>query len=618
MMKQKVLIVFFIAILFVILTDCSNYEEIETTNPTIEQSSDKNAEETKTNQERRILNQATKEIFSVDLSKKGILMSSEESVINSSELILSNKKYYFPMLADLFDDEAWTINEKTAKDNIHQYLEQDGLQDISISNQDGLIMKVKNVYRSVPTISDEIEIVIINSISLEVSEQSKPNDWILPGGITAKSTAADILDVYGDPNTSTLFSKNSYSTEKELYYIEQVDSCISYRFLFNQDGTIKQVDISLDETTLQNNVIYKNQYFSMELPGFWRGRFRVEATADSFKFCFKEGGDLFLIYLLEGENPKEINPDSITVGTLKDKTHNYELVYKIFQDPPRPKGFEEEFVALSYTMFPQGFFEHLHPVDQYNFQIYDYGDYLGEYSDTGTENTGYRLVITRASLSEITFSYGYYAARAVEIKVGTRLSRNKGSFVAFDSYECPCDGYIRLEGGNVYISVVPHEPSETPSNLVTEGEQKLIKIEENKHELSKLVIDEKTKDYIGWTVTELEETFGTDYQITDKGLIYNQQPELCFETDGHMNERGKDEVVVKIWIKGHHDLGDGISSDMTVFEVAEIFGGTGYPEMLSDGSYFLGVLKDGYCYSFTWDSDFYQKSSSVILFRSGY
>ena len=34
--------------------------------------------------------------------------------------------------------------------------------------------------------------------------------------------------------------------------------------------------------------------------------------------------------------------------------------------------------------------------------------------------------------------------------------------------------------------------------------------------------------------------------IADKDFVYSQQPDVCFETDGHKKTCGKDEVVVKI------------------------------------------------------------------------
>ncbi len=68
-------------------------------------------------------------------------------------------------------------------------------------------------------------------------------DFVLPGGITGQSTAADVLAVYGDVLENDHFDHVQVG-KTMLYYAENVQTGLSFYFGFNEDGTLNGVSIS--------------------------------------------------------------------------------------------------------------------------------------------------------------------------------------------------------------------------------------------------------------------------------------------------------------------------------------------------------------------------------------
>ena len=67
-------------------------------------------------------------------------------------------------------------------------------------------------------------------------------EFVLPGGITQASTAADVLAVYGDVLENDSFDHVQVGNTM-LYYAEHKDTGLSFYFGFNEDGTLSGVTI---------------------------------------------------------------------------------------------------------------------------------------------------------------------------------------------------------------------------------------------------------------------------------------------------------------------------------------------------------------------------------------
>lgn len=83
----------------------------------------------------------------------------------------------------------------------------------------------------------------ITRVSLHV-EWEDITDFVLPGGIIADSTAADVLSVFGNPNEAEGF-ESGYNLDDQLSYENNDKSGLSYHFTFNEDGTLYSCSIEI-------------------------------------------------------------------------------------------------------------------------------------------------------------------------------------------------------------------------------------------------------------------------------------------------------------------------------------------------------------------------------------
>ena len=71
-------------------------------------------------------------------------------------------------------------------------------------------------------------------------------DFVFPGGIIKASTAGDVVNIYGDPNHTTLFDeKDSFGFHESLTYSNHKETGMSFGYKFAEDGTLTGISISI-------------------------------------------------------------------------------------------------------------------------------------------------------------------------------------------------------------------------------------------------------------------------------------------------------------------------------------------------------------------------------------
>ena len=153
--------------------------------------------------------------------------------ISSKTIVLDGKEYELPVaVSDLLAD-GWTI----AEDELAEEYEAGALEDeggstaVKKSDSDKFFIRgVKNPDTESAKPLSECQISAIQ-ITFSVAADTTV---VLPGGATEKSTYDEVLEAYGDPESTTDFARGR-KDEKQLAYDNQNDSGYSYSFNF-EDG----------------------------------------------------------------------------------------------------------------------------------------------------------------------------------------------------------------------------------------------------------------------------------------------------------------------------------------------------------------------------------------------
>ena len=72
---------------------------------------------------------------------------------------------------------------------------------------------------------------------------AKDSEVSLPYGITNESTYDEVFEAYGDPESSDKFEKGRIEENKSLDYDNDKETGYSYRFSFNDDGTLDSFSV---------------------------------------------------------------------------------------------------------------------------------------------------------------------------------------------------------------------------------------------------------------------------------------------------------------------------------------------------------------------------------------
>ena len=189
--------------------------------------------------------------FVPDLSKSGVI--SKKIPLSSKQVELCGKTYTMPIkAADLMED-GWEIPGDPAKEPEFEANRVTGIAGfLYLINKDGAKINVIRVYNGTSS-AQKLEGCQIVKFSLEeLDKSSSIIDFVLPGGIVKKSTAKDIVSIYGNPNSEKSIWNSSSNSAKQLSYKEHATSEMSFDFYFNEDGTLNRAEVEIKK------VVYKS------------------------------------------------------------------------------------------------------------------------------------------------------------------------------------------------------------------------------------------------------------------------------------------------------------------------------------------------------------------------
>lgn len=192
-------------------------------------------------------------ILNTDITVRGEIKTNAPA-INSGEFILEGTTMQFPFEGSALVNAGWKFSENTtAKDELLNPNSTTSLISFHLYDTDGnqvlLYEAVNNSDSEKPVLECQISSLGINTYSLNETF----GDLIFPGGICLRSTAADVLAVYGTPENNSNFERVEVS-EHSIRYVENKASGLCYYFNFygsedangELNGYIESIRISTD------------------------------------------------------------------------------------------------------------------------------------------------------------------------------------------------------------------------------------------------------------------------------------------------------------------------------------------------------------------------------------
>lgn len=191
----------------------------------------------------KIVNESGEE-FTVDVSVMGDVKKGAPS-ISSNEIELAGTTYTFPIkMSELFNN-GWELKKGYEYDREFDANSRTSLISYYLVHESGMEIELRQILNDSSENKDikDCKLIEVNLLTYDLATRS---DYVLPGGIVPTSTAANVLNVYGDPNTTTTFSQYSYSIGTQLIYGKHPSSGITYFFHFKEDGTIYSVGMEYE------------------------------------------------------------------------------------------------------------------------------------------------------------------------------------------------------------------------------------------------------------------------------------------------------------------------------------------------------------------------------------
>ncbi len=179
-------------------------------------------------------------VFGASIETKGNIKDGVS--VNSDEVTICGKTYSFPVkISDLLSD-GWYLPKNVEFDNEFEAKKITNLVSFYLYYEDGSEIALSQLYNDTDKVQ-KIEDCILTGFDIYTY---KDVNFVFPGGITDKSTAADVLTVYGDPNKTTAF-ESGYNLEKQLTYVGHKDTGFRLSYTFNEDGSLYFASIELED-----------------------------------------------------------------------------------------------------------------------------------------------------------------------------------------------------------------------------------------------------------------------------------------------------------------------------------------------------------------------------------
>ncbi len=167
----------------------------------------------------------------------------EAASINSATLVINGQTLQMPFTVSALTENGW-----------HFYSEDSGQQLISANTQASVMgftlywndtpyLDLSGVRNDSAAQKPLLECTV-DTLIMDLNQENMAElEFVLPGGITKDSTAADVLAVYGDVMQNEAFDHVQVGNTM-LYYVDNEQTGLSFYFGFRDDGTLKRISIS--------------------------------------------------------------------------------------------------------------------------------------------------------------------------------------------------------------------------------------------------------------------------------------------------------------------------------------------------------------------------------------
>lgn len=181
--------------------------------------------------------------LTVDFETHGTV-AQEAAALNSKTIVLNGVTLELPCLVSNLTDNGWSFYSETMSQKLVSAGTEASIMGFTmyLGDQGYLELgKVRNdAAQEAPVSACYVTKLTIHTLDHETEDGF---DFVLPGGITGYSTAADVIEVFGPAQDNEVFDYVQTGPFL-LYYAEHAETALSYAFSFNEDGTLQSVTIS--------------------------------------------------------------------------------------------------------------------------------------------------------------------------------------------------------------------------------------------------------------------------------------------------------------------------------------------------------------------------------------
>ncbi|MBQ4528164.1 MAG: hypothetical protein II998_08840 [Clostridia bacterium] len=190
--------------------------------------------------------------FTPSLSSTG---TTEDMPLDSDKIIICGDTYTLPIKLSDLTDNGWEL----VSDNFENDFAGETrtlLTGFKMKNDSYGEISLLEVYNDA-SYNRPIEHCLITGISLHYYTENTLDDpdyydsfsnkatFVFPGGITYKSTASDVLGIYGNPYNEKYFYGGD-NTEDRIVYTHHRESSLSFSYSFRPDGTLSYAYVQLE------------------------------------------------------------------------------------------------------------------------------------------------------------------------------------------------------------------------------------------------------------------------------------------------------------------------------------------------------------------------------------
>ncbi|MBE6738396.1 MAG: hypothetical protein E7566_07090 [Ruminococcaceae bacterium] len=185
--------------------------------------------------------------LAVDMDSTGVV-AENPAPMDSGKIIIGNKEYVFPMLVSELTEDGWYFDENARERLSEMELiptrSTETLADMNLFHDEyagGLRLMLLGVYNEGDEPA-ELRDCYLGAMAVNATMAANPEDIniVLPGGITFKSTASDVVSVYGDADNHPDF----FGAQLDSSSAEYRGEYFNVSFTFEEDGRINYLQYS--------------------------------------------------------------------------------------------------------------------------------------------------------------------------------------------------------------------------------------------------------------------------------------------------------------------------------------------------------------------------------------